>query len=205
MHHSFVWMSGRNKECRCPWQFTPAPAGLGISRSLSGESSQVYQQKGLPGDAGLKHLDIAFVQPAAASLSSSLGALTCLTFLALDRLLSLKQEGGCSGGALSSLLLRLCCLNLQASSARAHHAKRASCQDWHAGRTCSQQPASICTCLSCTYHERHPTHFTRPFLSSLLTAGRHTTLFSIRGLQRLKDMDATGGRGPGSRDACALP
>ena len=165
MHRAFLGMSGHNERRRCPWQTTAAAGGLGMSRRLSGESGQTCLQQGRPGDAGLKHLDIAFVQPAAASLSSSLSALTCLTFLGLDRLLSLKQQGGCSRGAMSSLLLHLRHLNLQVMSACARHAKRASHQDWPAAWTCGQQPASICACLKCTCDEAS----SRILKSTLLT------------------------------------
>lgn len=63
--------------------------------------------------AGLQHLDLAFVQPVAACLSSSLSTLTCLTFLALEGLLHLKQQGGYTGGAMVSLMMHLRQLDLQ--------------------------------------------------------------------------------------------
>ena len=107
-------VSGRNEECLlCPLKEYCFVNGARSGEALSNKSGQPMYGRGVHGDAGLKHLDIAFVQPAAASLSSSLSALTSLTFLALDRLLTLKQQGGCSGGALSSLLQHLRQLNLQ--------------------------------------------------------------------------------------------
>ena len=53
------------------------------------------------------------MQPVAACLSSSLSALTCLTFLALEGLLHLLQQGGYTGGAMVSLMMHLRQLDLQ--------------------------------------------------------------------------------------------
>ena len=64
--------------------------------------------------AGLMHLDIAFVQPASANVSSSLSALSCLTFLGLEGLLHFRQQGGHSGGAMISLMKQMRQLRLQA-------------------------------------------------------------------------------------------
>ena len=60
------------------------------------------------------HLDIAFAQPASANVSTSLSALTCLTYLGLEGLLHFRQQGGYSGGAMVSLMQHMHQLRLQA-------------------------------------------------------------------------------------------
>ncbi len=64
--------------------------------------------------AGLMHLEVAFAQPASANVSTSLSALTCLTYLGLEGLLHFRQQGGYSGGAMVSLMQHMRQLRLQA-------------------------------------------------------------------------------------------